>query len=89
MKPAAGDEDSAWEAYKEKVTAMDEASGFTLWGVVRSVANAAGGYYVGAAMAPDAAGKVKYGAMGAVLGSLIGPFALGLMGVAALAKRND
>jgi len=56
----------------------------TLWLVVR----AAGGYAAARAMAPTPGDRNTWAAVGALLGTLGGPAALGLMGVLALKARS-
>lgn len=57
-------------------------------GTVWLVARAAGGYLAGRAMAPNAADSNTWGVVGAILGTLGGPFALGLVGLIAMKGKS-
>jgi hypothetical protein len=71
------------------VGATDETTGFQIGavGVLIIALSAAGGYFAGAAMAPERKNKTTYGVVGSVLGIFTGPIGLGVLGLVALSKK--
>lgn len=53
------------------------------------VFNAAGGYFVGRALAPQKDDAMTYALIGSVVGALTGPFGLGVFGFYSLSKRDE
>lgn len=73
----------AFEDYEGEGAAVGAVAGGLILGLIL-----AGGYFAGAAMAPDQKRRVGWGVAGSLLGFFTGPIGLGVMGLTAILKKK-